>query len=79
MSKPKPTHVFLEPCIVDPIGSVKAGQEIAQKEVEPNTWTNLQQRGIIKSIADLKAEADAKDAEAEQGKLADNNKKLDPA
>lgn len=67
MPQAKATHVFLEPCIVEPLGSVEAGTEISSKQVDKATWNNLILRGIVKSMEELKAEADAKEeAEAEE-------------
>ena len=66
MSEAEKTHLLTSDCIITEIGRCEAGKMIDESDVLPSTWTWLQERNFLKSVADIESEADLEDSESEQ-------------
>ncbi len=59
----EPTHVLTTDCILPEQGRCEAGTMFCESDVIPSTWSWLLQRGLIRSVEEIEAEADADDGD----------------
>lgn len=56
------THVLMSDCIITELGRCNAGMMLAEADVLAGTWTWLQGQGYLKSVEEIKSEADGEDS-----------------
>ena len=57
--KDNKTHVLMRSCIISELGRCEAGHMLNKLDLSECTWIWLEQRGFLKSVADIEREADA--------------------
>lgn len=63
MSEQEKTHVLMQDCIIVDLGRCEAGTLVAESDVNPSTWSWLQDRNFLKSVSEIESEADSEDSE----------------
>lgn len=58
------SHVLLADCVVPPCGRMAAGDEIAESDVARDTWAWLLRERMVRSLAEIEADADAAEESA---------------